>query len=260
MSAVLSTPAFLLHSSPLGESDRLLTFYTQHAGKIRGVAKGAKKSQKRFGGALDFFHLLKLQYKPGRASDLYYFESVTLIRRSEAFIMDLAAFSMGHYFLELVKELTRDQYSDEQVFDLLHAGLQRLEALVPQTEISLSMEDLARFFELQLMAVLGFKPVLEECLDCRLPISEAFVDFSLLRGGVVCGTCRRKHEELVRRISASTLERLREALKSTDFPAQVPRFSDHEHREAKGLLSDYIAQHTHRPLRSLKFSASLTRL
>ena len=54
------SPAFLLDQRPLGESDRLLVYFTQREGKVRGVARGAQRSRKRFGGSLDFFHLVRL--------------------------------------------------------------------------------------------------------------------------------------------------------------------------------------------------------
>lgn len=216
----LQTPAFLLQQRALGESDRLLVFYTQHAGKLRGIAKGAQKSLRRFGGALDLFHLVKLSYKPSRGSDLCLFEGVELIRRSERLALNLQAFAYGNYFLELVRELTRDHHIDEPVFDLLHAALFRLDAY--GVNAAAEIDALARWFELHLLDFLGYRPSLE------------------------AGS-----------LPADVLHGLQTLQKLQAPPQAWPEISLGELRRAGRFLSDLIAEHCARPLQSARFLQTL---
>ena len=62
--------AVVLRSYPLREADLLVTFFTRAEGKVRGVARSAKKSKRRFGGALEPLTFVKLYYEDRERQDL----------------------------------------------------------------------------------------------------------------------------------------------------------------------------------------------
>ena len=69
------SPAIIMRVRDFGESDVLITFFTPDRGKLKGVAKGARRSKKRFVNSLDILSLVNLEYGPNRKGDLYFIHS-----------------------------------------------------------------------------------------------------------------------------------------------------------------------------------------
>ncbi len=75
----LHTPAIVLKVMDFGESDKIVTFYTLGYGKLTGIAKGAKRSKKRFVNKLEYFTFLNITAVPGRRSSLSRIDQAELI-------------------------------------------------------------------------------------------------------------------------------------------------------------------------------------
>ena len=71
--------AIVLRAQALGESDRIVTFLTRNVGKIRGVAKGARRSRRRFGSSLELLNRIRLNYFESERSDLVRIEATDLL-------------------------------------------------------------------------------------------------------------------------------------------------------------------------------------
>src|SRR5919108_354299 len=76
----LSTPAFVLRTRPYGESDRIVTFITEHHGKVAGIAKGAKNSRRRFAGTLEPFVRVRAVFQHRPHADLVFLVRCELVR------------------------------------------------------------------------------------------------------------------------------------------------------------------------------------
>jgi len=268
---IQSSPAFLLQTMDLGENDCLLTFFTKADGKVRGVARGAKKSRKRFGGALDWFHLVKLQYRPPKSAqnDLYRLDGLDVLHAASRISQNMKCFAMASYFLELVRELTQCDHPEESVFDLLYAGLSRLEMFAGQNqEDGSKFEDLCRFFEINLLDFLGLRPVLSACVQCEKPVPKNVagnLSFSYAKGGIICSKCvapLKFSKFQVEKVHTQTLSALHAALdyarKETVTEAMAlnpewPSFPKMANIQAKRILVNFIQHHTHKSLRSLDF-------
>jgi len=73
------TEAFVLRSYPLGESDRVVTLLTRSVGKVRGVAKGARRSRRRFGSNLEPLSRVRLTYFEREGADLVRIDGAELL-------------------------------------------------------------------------------------------------------------------------------------------------------------------------------------
>ena len=266
-----SSPAFLLKSIDYGENDRILTFFTQKEGKIKGIAKGAKKSQRRFGGALDWFHLVKLHYRSPKkeGADFFFFDSMDMIHRCETIAQNLTAYAYGSYFLELVRELTHDHQAEEMVFDLLYGALSKLESVSKEEHTEKQgVENIARFFELNLLDLLGLKPVLDRCVECQktLVIQGKNFDtrtfqFCLQRSGLVCQTCHEAKRNLKYMsfvgLQGKAIKRMQEAFSYAGQDVQdaisLPEFDEVSNRQARKLLTQYIQHYAQKPMATLAF-------
>jgi len=238
--------AIILALADYREADRLVTFFTLEHGKLRGIARNARKSRKRFGGALELFARLKLQVVvqeglcPIGEADI-----VTVFPRIR---QDLAKIGHAGYACELTDRLLPEGMRNPRMFRLLVSYLERLD------QAAVTSSD-RRFFEANLLNILGYRLPIDHCADCGVELEGAPGESFARRGaGLLCGACGRSG----RTIGAATVALLRRAMLTGRFG--VLRFPPGELAEAGELVDGAIAAHLNRPLKSLAFLQEMTRL
>src|SRR5690242_11226120 len=118
--------AVVLRSYPLRESDLLVTFFTRTEGKVRGVAKAAKRSRRRFGGALEPLTLVRVYYDDRERHELARIDSCDILESPLATEIDYPrAVALGH-IAELLDELLPDREANDAIFRLTVAVLHQL--------------------------------------------------------------------------------------------------------------------------------------
>lgn len=240
------TPAVVLNSMDFGESDKILTFYTLSFGKIKGIAKGAKRSKKRFGINLEPFSLVKLHFFEKREDSLVRVSACDLINPFQGIRDDLFKIAHGSYMVEVVEKMAPERERHPELFRLLTDFLGILE------ERGMN-EDLLRVFEIRVLDDLGFRPHLSDCVKCHRPFARSLdIRFSPEKGGVICRGCSRALQQTLA-ISMGTIKTLEMALKLD--PLKVPRliFSKDVSDESREILRGFIAFHTGKRLKSLEF-------
>jgi DNA repair protein RecO (recombination protein O) len=238
--------AVILAVMDYGEADRIITFFTREHGKIKGIARGAKKSRKRFGGALEVFARLSLQ--------IVLRESLSRLQGADVITIfphireNLAKIGYAGYACELVDRLLPEAQANMRLYRLLVSYLEYLDS-APCCE-----ED-RRFFEVNLLNIIGYRPPLDYCTQCGVELVAAPVlRHSSLHGGICCGNCLRTGREL----SPLTLSLLGAALRTGRFGAiQFPGITLDE---AGVILDSIIASHLNRPLHSLSFLREMLRV
>ena len=141
------TEALILRTYSLGESDRIVVFLTRDRGKNRGVAKNARQSRRRFGGALEPMTHGRVSYVEREGRDLVFVDYVEPLRSPLAAV-DADAFGYVGYFAELIDEWAPEGDPNETLFRL---GASMVDALASGVPI----EPLARYFEFWLMRLQG---------------------------------------------------------------------------------------------------------
>jgi len=153
----------VLLSHPLGESDRVVTFLTRTAGKVRGVAKGARRSRRRFGANLLALSKVRLQYVESERSALARIESAELLESYFDLQADPARAATLACFAEVADAFAREQQEDEAFFRLLGAVLRAVRQ-------GLDLEWAARYFEIWTLRLHGVLPDLADCGVCGKPL------------------------------------------------------------------------------------------
>jgi DNA repair protein RecO (recombination protein O) len=173
----------LLRSVDYGESDRVLTLLTRESGKLSVRAKGARRSKKRFAGALEPFSLLRVEIAASRGG-LARLESATISQAFPKLLRDLPRMTTAGTMLQLVRELTPDAVADPEAFEDVVQLLAALDAA------ELSERALSVCFQLQQLARAGFSPRLHACGVCgKRPEPGRATDFDARRGYIVCQAC-----------------------------------------------------------------------
>jgi len=142
-----TTDALILRTYKLGESDRIVVFLTRDRGKKRGVAKNARQSRRRFGGALEPMTTGRVGYVERERRDLVRLDYVEPVRSPLA-VADGEALGYVSYFAELVDEWAQDDDPNEPLFRLGSSVVEAMAAGVP-------IEPLARYFEYWLLRLQG---------------------------------------------------------------------------------------------------------
>jgi len=142
-----TTDALILRTYKLGESDRIVVFLTRDRGKKRGVAKNARQSRRRFGGALEPMTYGRVGYVERERRDLVRLDYVEPVRSPLA-AADGEALGYVGYFAELIDEWAQEADPNETLFRLGASMVDAMAAGVP-------IERLARYFEYWLLRLQG---------------------------------------------------------------------------------------------------------
>jgi DNA repair protein RecO (recombination protein O) len=153
-----TTDALILRTYKLGESDRIVVFLTRDRGKKRGVAKNARQSRRRFGGALEPLTYGRVGYVERERRDLVRLDYVEQLR-SPLSAIDGEALGYVSYFAELIDEWAQEADPNETLFRLGASMTEAIAAGVP-------IEPLARYFEYWLLRLQGVYEV-DRGLSCE---------------------------------------------------------------------------------------------
>ncbi len=197
--------AIVLKGLDLGEADRVITLYTRSFGKVRAIAKGARRPTSRLAGHVEPLAHANFLLARGRELDV-----VTQAETREAYRAvrdDLLCTAAGWYVAELVDRFTVDRHPSAPTFELLATALRHLDGGHPPGLV-------CRWFDLHLLDRAGFRPELARCVQCRGALEESAQLFSPSGGGVVCPRCRALVEGSVGVLTVRGLKALRYLLAS----------------------------------------------
>jgi len=220
-----------------GDSDRIVSLFTLEHGRVKAFARGARKSRKRFGPALEPFARIDAQarIKTGLSS----LQQADIVCIYPAIRADLERIAHALYACELVDVITPEGHPLPRLYRLMAAYLDRLE-----TETAVAGD--RRFFEINLLNILGYRPSLETCSRCDTPFGESGA--WLQDGGEpVCRFCCAGG----RALSSATLKTLSACLKTGLF-GQIG-FLPATLQQAGYLLDEAISTQSGRQLKSMEF-------
>ena len=236
--------AIVLRHADWGEADRLVTLYTREQGKLRAVAKGARKITSRKAGHLEPFTHVKLQLARGRSLFI-----VTQADTIEAFLSLRETLEMTGTASYVVELLDRFVYEEEGANPTLYRLLaDTLKRLANGEDPWLAV----RYYEMRLLDFLGFRPQLSDCANCGREIKAEDQFFSFSLGGAVCPRCGRGLPNLPT-ISVDALKYLRHFQRSSYAEAKRACPTPAVMNEVETLMQGYFTYLLERELNSPGF-------
>lgn len=230
------TQAVVLKIFDHGESDKIITFFTSDFGKITAIAKGAKRSKKRFVGKLELFNHLHIYIADNKFSSLFRIDEAELLNPFAALRSDYERFVCSTLATELVLNWTADHDQDENLFHLMTWTYSQLTKSTPLPTLLL--------FQLHLLTLLGFHLNLSSCSQCgvEVSISRNFSFFSP-NNGVVCSQCSCPQESSSAKIplSLGTIKLLEKARQLTVDKWPRLHFSKQSLKESIVLFQSHNA-------------------
>jgi DNA repair protein RecO (recombination protein O) len=177
------TRGIVLRTIDYSESDRIVSFITEESGKMTGIAKGARKSQKRFSNALEPFTCLSLVFSQKKGGKMAFIEEATIVDHYPAIRGDLEKTLTASYFMDLIDQFILEGKRSPDLFHLICNFLVLLEK-------EKFADNMVRFFELRFLRLAGYEPVLDRCTVCNKPLQASLsYHFSPSTGGIRCNPC-----------------------------------------------------------------------
>ena len=246
---VYKTAAIVLRHRKLGEADKILTLFTANYGKLDAVAKGVRRPTSKLAGHVEPLTYSNFLLAQGRELDIVTqaetLESLTALRE------DLERLGRGLYAAELVDRLTPDRQESYALFGLL---LETLRRLATHDDLDPAL----RYFEMQLLDELGYRPQLERCVSCEGALEPATNFWSAASGGVLCPACA-ADEPLSQELSLNALKVLRLLQRGSFGDTVRVRVAEALDQELERHLREYIRYLLERDLRSAAFLDALRR-
>jgi DNA repair protein RecO (recombination protein O) len=243
--SLIQTDAVVLHAFSYLESSRILRLATREAGVVAVLAKGARRSSRRFGTAVDLFAEGQAQFyvKPGR--DLHTLAGFDVVRARPALAADLGRFTAASAVAELMLRFARDD-SEPGLYASLVDALDRIAAARAHATREAGLAG-----AWHLVAELGFGPTLAECAECHAPVAmDRAAAFSHPAGGTLCDACARTAglRRLLPAPARSTLERWLRGGSTAEA------LDDPSARAHQRLLREFLREHLTdgRPLRAFE--------
>ena len=231
--------AVILRTWPIHEADQLVSLFTRSEGRLRGIAKAAAKSRRRFGGALEPMTWVSATFSEKPKQDLVRLDSCEIIASPLADPVDYLRASALAFYAEVLEETLPDRDPHDAVFRLLIAVLAHSRS--PRVWMPVT------YFSLWITRLLGWMPSVTHCTLCGEPFAPNPAWFSPHADGLLCARHQHPSTRIIQPDSLALARRIFDspiaALAAEDWPparaADLRRFAVHS-----------LERHTERKLRS----------
>jgi len=190
-----------------GESDKIVHLLTPGSGRLTAIAKGARRSVKRFPGTLDIFNHLRIQTYQSRPTRMVHLEQARLVTPFEGLRATPERFALACYLLEMIDRIAPEGGSSpdcKRLFDFALGALAGIAAREPDSRLRVLLE-------LRALDAAGLRPELRLCVRCGREPPSSPVGFHVGDGGLVCQRCEVPGEVLMP-VHLGTLRALHQSL------------------------------------------------
>lgn len=175
---VLTSDAVVLRTWPVRDADLLVSFFTRDYGKLKGMAKSALKSRKRFGGALEPMTVARAWFVEKPKQELVRLDQLEIIRSPLSAAIDATRLMVLSLYAEVLEHALPEHDPQETVFRLIVSVLD--ETAVEQTWMPLT------YFELWMTRLMGLLPDIAHCIVCGEALVAGETSFNAHADGLFC--------------------------------------------------------------------------
>ncbi|MDR3630128.1 MAG: DNA repair protein RecO [Desulfocapsaceae bacterium] len=242
----METSAIVLDCRDYGESDKIVTFLCPKAGRLSGLAKGAKRSKRRFVNKLELFSLLHLTYSLPRHGELAFIAAAELQASFLSLRHSVGLYNAATVIRECTLMGTSEKERSEKAFEILLWALRALDRKQPSHTVVILF--LIRFFE-----YIGYRPDLLHCHHCgRSTATERTSEFNYMTGCLICEACSRHSLQTTVPLSLGTIKLLANAQSQPLERLHRLQFSLRAREESLNMLHHFGRQLFQRDIHSWK--------
>ncbi len=239
MPDVLTSEAVVLRTWPVHEADLIVSFFSRDYGKVRGVAKSALKSRKRFGGALEPMTVARAWFVERPRQELVRLDQLEIVRSPLSTPVDPVRLTVLSFFAELLDEALPDHDPHETIFRLVLSVLDLTSTEQPWMPLT--------YFSLWMTRLMGLLPDLAHCTVCGEPLHAGEVTFNAHADGLFCPVHRNGSATVLSADSWQTAQRMLRAPAATFAAEAWPR---RRAQDLRRFTVHVLERHLERRLRS----------
>ncbi len=246
--AILKTEAIVLRNHKWSETSSIVTLCSRDFGKLKAVAKGARRPNSRFDNCLSPITQSQILFYSRNSGGLHILKEASSINYFPNLKRELEKLAYASALCELTEYLTTDGQPSPSAYYTLYQTLNKMETS--------PLEDFKKLFwhfELRMFAVAGYRPQLSKCVSCGASPESFPVSFSLPWGGLLCEECKCK-DATARQVHPGTIKFLRMLQKIEIEKVRNVKISSSLEKESEALLEAFWRYHTeeYRKLKSLQ--------
>ena len=186
--SIVKARAIVLRTRRMGETSKLVTLYSLEFGKLKVVAKGARRPKSKFGAAMELMTEVQVVCYLRHDRDLQTLSDADVRRVFPQVLGEMARLSYGSAACEMVDRLTIEHEPNQNLYQCLLGVLSGLDEVATQ-----QVEPLFWYFQLRAAQALGYRPELGQCVSCGSLLGGAeSVYFDAPLGGGLCAPCHRQ--------------------------------------------------------------------
>jgi DNA repair protein RecO (recombination protein O) len=250
--AVLTSEAIVLRTWPVQEADLIVSFFTRDYGKLRGVAKSALKSRKRFGGALEPMTVARAWFAEKPRQDLARLDQLEILSSPLSRPVDAVRLAVLSFYAEVLEEALPERDPHETIFRLTLSVLEQTtiaESGTVQPWMPLT------YFTLWMTRLMGLLPDLAHCTVCGEALESEEVNFNFHADGLFCSVHRHTNDNLLSPDSWQMALRMLRAPVANFAAEEWPR---RRAQDLRRFLQNSLERHLERKLRSAEALARLS--
>jgi DNA repair protein RecO (recombination protein O) len=244
--SVLNSEAVVLRTWPVHESDLIVSFFTRDYGRLKGVAKAALKSRKRFGGALEPMTLAQAWFAERPQQELVRLDQLEIVRSPLSAPVDHTRMAVLSFFAEVIDETLPEKDRQETVFRLLVSVLDQTKVEQPWMPLT--------YFSLWMTRLMGLLPDIGHCIVCGEAFHADEISFSSYIDGLFCGPHRNGSANALTADSWQLAQRMLRAPVATFAGEAWPR---RRGQDLRRFTVQMLERHLERKLKSAEALARL---
>jgi DNA repair protein RecO (recombination protein O) len=256
---VLTSEAVVLRTWPLHEADLIVSFFTRDYGRMKGVAKAALKSRKRFGGALEPMTLARAWFAERPRQELVRLDQLEILGSPLSRPVDAARLATLSFYAEVVDEALPEHDPQDAVYRLVVSVLEHTTAVQPEiAPLPLSSPQSSgpptsgpwmplTYFSLWMTKLMGLLPDIAHCMVCGDALDAGQVSFNAMADGLYCSLHRSAGSTALSDDSWQLAQRMLRAPVASFATEQWPR---RRGQDLRRFTLQALERHLERKLRS----------
>jgi DNA repair protein RecO (recombination protein O) len=190
--SILTSEAVVLRTWPVNEADLIVSFFTRDYGRVKGVAKAALKSRKRFGGALEPMTLARAWFAEKPRQELVRLDQLEIMRSPLSAPVDVARMAVLSFYAEVLDESLPEHDPQETVFRLVASVLEQTHAVQADAAESGTAQPwmALTYFSLWMTRLMGLLPDIGHCMACGDALQPSEISFNMQADGLFCALHR----------------------------------------------------------------------
>jgi len=230
-----------------GESDQITRLFLKEAGVISAIAKGIKRSKRRFPHHLEPFRVYSFKFRKKPTQNLYWIQTADQVAIFTGIMEDIRKIALGNFFSEIILKAVKEGHPQPDLYSFilsLYRSLEQVEEITP----------LWFYSEIHIMRFLGFLPNFETCLRCKTPILRDEANrFDPSHGGIICPRCQLDAGKVGINIGSEELGILQFLKNSPIQAVSRLRITKNARTVIEPILKAFITYQLEQPIKSLSF-------